>query len=81
MTNEDKENLAAIIGIVLATMLLGVFFVFFAGWAAVMFWNLFAPPMFGWPVAEWRNGIGFVGFLLCLRGCLGSEMSIKSRRS
>jgi hypothetical protein len=81
MTDDDKENLAAIIGIVLATMSLGVFFVFFAGWAAVMFWNLFAPPMLGWPEAEWRNGIGFVGFLMCVRGCLGSEFSIKSRRS
>jgi len=81
MTDEDKENIAAIIGIVLATTLLGVFFGFFAGWAAVMFWNLFAPPMFGWPAAEWRNGIGFVGFLFCVRGCLGSELSFKSRRS
>jgi hypothetical protein len=81
MTEEDKENLAAIIGIVLATTLLVVFFVLLAGWAAVMFWNLFAPPILGWPAAEWRNGIGFIGFLLCVRGCLGSEFSIKSRRS
>lgn len=80
MTRDDKENIAAILGILLATVSLGIFLVFVVGLAVTKFWNLFAPEMFGAPVADWKHGIGLVGFVVCLRGCLGDLVSVKARR-
>lgn len=80
MTQDDKENVAAIIGMVLAASTLGVFIVLAGGFAVATSWNLFAPAMFDAPAAQWKNGIGLVGFLWCLRACIGDSFSVKSRR-
>lgn len=80
MNSDAKEKLAIAVGFLLAASSLAIIAVFVGGWAVTVFWNRFGPPMFGMPEAEWRNGIGLVGFLLCIRGCLGCDITIKSRR-
>lgn len=67
MKPEDKDLIAGVVVAILGGMVLGAVVVLIAGWAASFFWNMFAPALFDAPRAELRNGIGIIGFLMCLR--------------
>lgn len=76
MKADEKDMIAGVVVAILGGMVLATACVFVAGWAASFFWNMFAPPLFDAPQAELRNGIGIVGFLMCLRA---SVPEIKGR--
>lgn len=70
MDAKDRDAIAALIVGVFAFLALGILVVLGLGWASAKFWNLFAPGLFGMPSATTQNGIGFSGFLFCVRSAL-----------
>lgn len=77
MTRDTKDSIATIVGLFFAAGLSGLVVVLVAGFAVAKFWNFFAPELLGAPVACWKNGIGFVGFLMCISG---SFFTIQGRK-
>jgi hypothetical protein len=62
MTERD-----AVISYLFVAALVALVIVIAGGGAAAYFWNCFAPDLFGASRATYRNGVGFVGFLVLVR--------------
>lgn len=67
MNSRDKDALATAIGFLLAAAALAIVAIVAVGGSATFFWNCVAPDLFGMPQATYRNGVGAVGLLICLK--------------
>ena len=72
MKQDELQILATAVSALLASVLLGAIWVFAAGYAASVFWNMAMPELFGLQPATARNGIGLAGLAMCAKWMVSS---------
>lgn len=77
---KGDDALALAIGMILATISLGIVCIAGGGVVLMLFWNCAMPDLFGLPEATYRNAVGLVGLAVGARAVLGTSVSLKKER-